>query len=103
MKHKETMKTEDEIKQEIKALKPMLIKKHGVKEIGIFGSYIRNEQRENSDLDVLIDFMEPPGLLELVGIENTLSDRLGAKVDLVMKSGLRSRIGDRILKEVVYI
>ncbi len=97
------MKTEDEIKREIKVLKPMLVKKHGVREIGIFGSWVRNENRENSDLDVLIDFMEPPGLLELVGIENVLSDRLGAKVDLVMKSGLKTKIGDRILKEVVYI
>jgi predicted nucleotidyltransferase len=53
--------------------------------------------------DVLVDFEEYPSLLEFVGIEDELSDHLGIKVDLVMKSGLKPRIGQRILREVVYL
>ena len=64
---------------------------------------MRGEQQPQSDLDILIDFDEYPSLLEFVGLEDELSQSLGLKVDLVMKSGLKPRIGEHILREVVYI
>ena len=97
------MKALEEIKKGLREQKPVLVTKYKVKEIGIFGSYVRGEQQPQSDLDVLVDFEEYPSLLEFVGIEDELSERLGIRVDLVMKSGLKPRIGQRILREVVYL
>ncbi len=97
------MRTLEEIKQVIRIQKPILIGKYSMKEIGIFGSYVRGEQRDNSDIDILIDFEEYPSLFEFVGIEDELGGYLGMKVDLVMKSGLKPKIGSHILKEVIYI
>lgn len=77
--------------------------KYGVKEIGVFGSYVRGEQGKTSDLDMLVEFERPVGLLEFVGFKNYLSDLFKVNVDLVMKRALRPRIGLRILKEVVYV
>jgi len=85
--------------------KEELLKKYSLKEIGIFGSYVRGEQEDVSDLDVLVEFDEDAriSLLDFVGLENDLSDFLGVKVDLVEKSALKPRIGKRILEEVVFL
>ena len=76
---------------------------YGVAEIGVFGSYVRGEQRPDSDLDILIELTDPPriSLLGLVNLQNYLSDLLGIKIDLSIKENLRNRIGRRILQEVV--
>jgi predicted nucleotidyltransferase len=71
--------------------------------MGIFGSYVRGEQNETSDVDVLIDFEQAPSLLKFIELENYLSDTLGVKVDLVMKRVLKPRIGKNILAEVIYL
>ena len=97
------MKTVAEIKKLLELNKSELRVRYGVKDIGIFGSYVREEQTETSDIDVLVEFEKPIGLLEFVGLKNHLSDLLGVKVDLVMKKALKPRIGDRILNEVVYV
>ena len=73
------------------------------KKIGIFGSYVRGEQRKSSDVDILVEFYVAPSLLKFIAMEKYLSEVLGIKVDLVMKDSLRRYIGERILKEVVYI
>ena len=85
--------------------KKELKNKFGVKEIGIFGSYIRGEEKEGSDLDILVEFENNAkmDLIKFVELEEYLSELLGIKVDLVMKSALKPRIGKRILKEVVYL
>lgn len=77
--------------------------KYGVKEIGIFGSYVRTEQKRESDIDILIEFKPDAriSLLDFVALENYISDLLGTKVDLVEKSALKPRIGKHILKEVI--
>ena len=97
------MKTIEEIKQILYRLKPMLIENYEIKEIGVFGSYVRGNQNPQSDIDILVDFEEYPSLLEFVGIEDELSDILGIKVDLVMKTGLKPYIGRHILREVIYL
>jgi uncharacterized protein len=87
------------------ALLPELRERYGVIGLGVFGSYVRGEQTANSDLDLLVEF-DPAvrfGLLTYCELENALSDRLAVKVDLVMKTALKPRIGERILQEVVYL
>ena len=97
------MKTLKEIRQILQAQKPYLEEKYGVVEIGVFGSYVRNEQRPDSDIDILIELERPPriSLIGLVELEHYLSDILGTKVDIAIKKNLRKRIGKRILNEVV--
>jgi uncharacterized protein len=89
------------IKRKLATYKPILTEKYKVKEIGIFGSYVRGEQKQKSDLDLLVAFTESISLLDFIHMENELSVLLGIKVDLVMKSALKPRIGKHILEEVV--
>ena len=91
------------IRKSLKAIKPGLEGDYHVKELGVFGSYVRGEQRRGSDLDVLVEFSRPIGLIRFMQLENYLSKRLGVKVDLVMKGGLKPRIGWRIMDEVLMI
>jgi len=93
----------EHIRKCVKANEKELTEDYKVKEIGIFGSYVRGEQQEKSDLDILVDFKEVIGLFKFIALERYLSELLGVKVDLVMKSALKPRIGERILKEVTYI
>jgi uncharacterized protein len=79
---------------------PELREKYSVNYLGIFGSYIRGKQTKDSDLDILVQFDKKPGLLKYIELENYLSDILGGKVDLVMKSALKPKIGKRILNDV---
>jgi len=99
------MKDLEQIKKKLEELKPILKKKFKVKKIGIFGSYVRGEQKKKSDLDILVEFEEEAALslLGFIELENYLSEKLGVKVDLVEKSGLKPRIGKHILEEVVYL
>ncbi|OGW36766.1 MAG: nucleotidyltransferase [Nitrospirae bacterium RBG_13_39_12] len=97
------MKTLEEIIKIIELNKDELRRKYAVKEIGVFGSFVREEQKIFSDVDILIEPEKPIGLFEFVGLKNYLSDLLEIKVDLVMKRALKPRIGKRILKEVVYV
>jgi predicted nucleotidyltransferase len=80
---------------------PELRERYGVRSLGIFGSYVRGEQGKRSDLDILVEFDRVPTLFEFVRLERHLSQQLGVKVDLVMKSALKPTIGRYILEEVV--
>ena len=94
-----------EIKQKLQQSLNQIKQQYQVKQLGIFGSYIRGEATESSDLDILIEF-EPQarfGLLTFCELENYLSDLRAVKVDLVMKDGLKPQIGTNILREVVYL
>ena len=97
------MKSLLEIQQTLREQKPYLKTRFGVQIVGMFGSYVRQEQSPDSDLDILIELDRPPkiSLIGLVELENYLSQLLGIKVDLAIKSNLKKRIGMRILQEVV--
>ena len=90
-----------QIRRDIRKHLPDLRRRYGVRSVGLFGSYARGEQGRRSDLDLLIEFDAPIGLLRFVELERQLGDALGVKVDLVMKSALKPRIGRRILNEVI--
>jgi predicted nucleotidyltransferase len=96
--------TLEEIRHVLRAHLPDLRERYGVTSLGIFGSYVRDEQCQRSDLDLLVEFDERPlTLLQFIALENELSDRLGVKVDLVEKCTLKPAIGRHILQEVVML
>jgi predicted nucleotidyltransferase len=99
------MKRIEEIKKKLEELKPVLKKKFKVESIGIFGSYVKHQQKRKSDIDILVEFEETANLslLDFIGLENYLTQVLGVKVDLVEKNTLKPRIGKHILEEVVKI
>ncbi len=91
------------IKKKIKQHRREIEKRFHVKEIGIFGSYVRNEQKKRSDVDILVEFSKPVGLFHFMDLEEYLQNLVGRKVDLVSKKGLKPIIGQYILKEVIYL
>ena len=74
-----------------------------MRSLGVFGSYVHGDQHERSDLDLLVEYDEAPGLLAFLELEQFLSDTLNVNVDLVMKGALKPRIGKRVLDDVVEV
>lgn len=97
------MKTVEEIRTTIRQHQEVLAERYGVRVVGLFGSYVREEQRRRSDLDLLADILRPVSLLELVGAELYLSEVLGVKVDLIPKRAVREELRETIFKEAVAI
>ena len=91
----------DNIKKVIAAHTDILTEKYHVKAMGVFGSYVRSEQTERSDIDVLVEFTQPVGLFTFIELEEYLSDLLGLNVDLVLKEGIKPGLKEYILREVV--
>jgi predicted nucleotidyltransferase len=85
----------------LRSLLPALSAQYHIRSLALFGSYARQEQTAQSDLDVLVEFEEPPSLFEFIRLERQLSEELGVKVDLVMKTALKPAIGRRIMQEMV--
>ncbi|CAA7622184.1 nucleotidyltransferase family protein [Magnetospirillum sp. SS-4] len=94
------MRTLDDIMIQLRALQPDLKRRYPIRGMGVFGSYVRGEQRDDSDIDVLVELGDGIGLLDYVGLQLELSDALGVKVDLADKSTLRRQVGRQILAEV---
>ena len=91
------------IEKIIRRHKKELIEKYKIKRIGIFGSYMRGNQKKRSDIDILVDYREIPDLLKFVELERYLEKLLKKKVDLVEKTGIRPQLKKIILGEVLYI
>ncbi|OQY26648.1 MAG: hypothetical protein B6I38_11040 [Anaerolineaceae bacterium 4572_5.1] len=87
----------EKLRQEL----PVLEERYQVETLKVFGSYVRAEEQPSSDLDLLVEFSELPGLFKFIELENYLSATLGVKVDLVMKDSLKPAIGERILSEAM--
>ncbi len=90
--------------EEIASRLAPLLEHYDVRSAGIFGSYARGDQRPDSDLDLLVEFRSPKGLLALVRIERELSDALGIRVDLLTEQAKSPYLIERIKAElkVVY-
>ncbi len=97
------MKKIEQIKKILTSHKDILRNKYNVKEIGIFGSFIQGNQDKDSDVDILVDFSKPVGLIEFIKLEEYLKDLLGIKVDLVLKEGIKPALRSNILKQAVYV
>lgn len=94
------MKTKEEILKVLHNLKENLKIKYKIKEIGVFGSVMRGEQKDTSDIDILVEFEDDADLLDLVGIAQFLEEKLQQKVDVVSKRALREEIKETVLQEV---
>ena len=80
------------------------LKDYNTEMIGIFGSFARNENTKKSDIDILVRFRKAISLLQLISIENSLSDKLGIKVDLVTEGAIKNkRIKTQIKKDLQVI
>jgi len=93
----------DEIIRIVEKHKEELRRKYNVKEIGVFGSFVKGEARDESDVDILVEFEKPIGLFKFLELEEYLSNLIGRKVDLVSKKALKPHIGKHILEEVITI
>jgi uncharacterized protein len=100
---RQSVKNIEEAKAVLKAHKTEVVQKYRVSEMGIFGSFVRDEQKKGSDIDILVDFSEIPDLLKFIELERYLKNLLKKKVDLVDKQGIRPQLRDIIIKEVVYV
>jgi len=95
-----TMSTKD-LLVKLRALKPEMAARYKVKEVGLFGSFVRGEQGRASDIDVLVDFEEGADLLDLAGLGLFLEEELQRQVDIVPKRALRTELRESVLGEVV--
>lgn len=82
---------------------PDLTVKYHLKSLGVFGSYVRHEEKRHSDLDVLVEFLPTYTLREKFALKELLSNLLGVQVDVVNKEGLPHYIGKRVLREVIWL
>ncbi len=97
------MKTLREIKEKLEDLKGEVRRRYRAEITGIFGSYVRGEQGEKSDVDILVKFHEDATLFDFVGLAIFLEEKLGIKVDVVPQDTIREEIRDRIMGEVVLV
>lgn len=97
------MKKITAIKKILRDHKAIIRDRYKVQRIGVFGSYVRGDMHRKSDVDVLVEFSEPISLIQLVSLENYLSDLIGIKVDVVPMEDIRKEIKDDILNEAVYV
>jgi predicted nucleotidyltransferase len=98
------MRTLDDIRQQLQAELPDLRERYNVDRLGICGSYVRGEQTDDSDLDLLVTFTETPDLFEMVNLKRHLEDRLDLSVDLGMPSALKDGpAAENIRREVEYL
>jgi predicted nucleotidyltransferase len=96
-------KSRDEVLKILVSQKSLLLANYGLTGLGIFGSYARDQQTEGSDLDLLVDYEKAPTLFKLIELRDYLSQLLMLRVDIVTRNGLKSRIRDRVLTEVIYL
>jgi predicted nucleotidyltransferase len=95
------MLNRDLISETLRQYKPILREKYFVSKIGFFGSFARDEQRDESDLDILVEFNQPVGF-EFIDLKYKLEDIFKIKIDLVTPEALKPQIKENILKEVIY-
>lgn len=80
-----------------------LMARYHLRELGVFGSFVRNEQHAQSDIDILVAFEVTPSLFTLMALEDELHALLGLPIDLAVKSALRPHIEAAIMREVVVL
>lgn len=96
-----TIRDQEHLLARLRALQPELAARYKVQEIALFGSVVRGEADEDSDVDLLVDFREGADLFDLVGLALFLEEALQLKVDVVPKRALRSELRDAVLGEAV--
>jgi predicted nucleotidyltransferase len=95
------MKTLKEIVDTINRVKKDAEQRYKAKILGIFGSFSRGEQKETSDVDILVEFHKNATLFDLMGLSIFLQEKLGIDVDIVPQDAVRKELKERINKEVI--
>jgi uncharacterized protein len=96
------MLTKNEILTKLNELKPLLHKDYNVKQIGLFGSFSEDEQNEESDIDILVEFEKPIGW-KFFALENYLEEVFQRKVDLVTKKSLKRQLKEKIINQTLFL
>lgn len=97
------MKKLKEIRGLLQTVEEEVLKEYRTEIVGLFGSYARGEQRETSDVDVLVKFLKGATLLDLVGVADFLEAKLGVRVDIVPIDTIRNEIKDVVMREAILI
>lgn len=92
-----------ELLSKLKALKPAIIAQYRARKISLFGSFVRGEQKANSDIDLLVEFTEDADLFDLIGVSLFLEEELQRKVDVVPQRALRAELHESVLQEVITV
>ena len=97
------MLSKEEILKILEQLKEEMVDKYKIERIGLFGSFIKGDQKENSDIDILVEFGKEADLFDFLGLSLFLEEALKQKVDVVSKASLREELRESVLKEVAYL
>jgi len=89
--------------QTIKDLREQIRREYKAEIVGIFGSYARGEQKESSDLDILVKFLDRATLFDFVGLGDFLEEKLHVKVDIVSERAVRPELKEQIFQEVIAV
>ena len=95
-------KSKEQILDTLKSIKDDLNKRYRIKNIGLFGSYVNNKQKDTSDIDFLVEFEEDADLFHLVGLSRHLEEIFNTRVDVISKPSLKEDLKQHILQEVIY-
>ena len=90
------------IKQTLTQLKPELTRKYYVNSIGLFGSVVRADYNNSSDIDIIVDFSKPIGI-EFIDLADFIESKLRKKVDLVSRNGVKAKYFLQIEPEIIYV
>jgi uncharacterized protein len=96
------MKTREDIVEALSTLKPIIQQRYKLRSMALFGSYARNEQTEQSDVDVLVD-VDPSLGLDFIDLADCIEERLGIRTDVVPASGVKPRYQEIIRKDLIYV
>jgi predicted nucleotidyltransferase len=92
----------NKIKNELRRMKPELVERFHVNSIGLFGSVVRNDFNDKSDIDIIVDFTEPIGIA-FIDLADLLETTLKRPVDLVSKNGVKAKYFNVIQSEIEYV
>jgi predicted nucleotidyltransferase len=90
------------IQKQLELIKPSLVSRYHVSELGLFGSVVRDDFSPESDIDIIVDFSRPIGI-EFIDLADELEAQLGRKVDLVSKKGIKPQYFKAIQSDVIYV
>ena len=90
------------VKQMLLQLKPVLREKYFVNSIGLFGSIVRDDFTNKSDIDIIVEFSKPVGI-EFIDLANYMEVKLKKKVDLVSRNGVKEKYFHQIKSEIIYV
>lgn len=99
----DTMMSVEEVLNKLRELKPELAARYRVREIGLFGSFVRKEQTEGSDIDLLVEFDDEADLFDLIGLSLYLEEIFGCSVDVVPRKALREELRGEVLSQVIAV